>query len=94
MDERIHKKSEPSKPPAVRLQTNFRLGAGTGSALPYWEKPTKQPKPPKPPWLRRVKDRNLEAAKPVLKVVAREGIVEFVKWLLFGRRIQSAEGAP
>ena len=44
-------------------------------------------KPPKPPFI----DRNLKAAKLVLKEGAREAIVETIKWFLLGRKRQPAE---
>ena len=49
-------------------------------------------KPAKPPRLRRFKDQNWKAAKFFSKEVAREAIVESIKWLLFGRKRQPAQG--
>ena len=52
---------------------------------------TVDPDPPvKPPWHRRFMYRNFKLAKPLLKEV----IVEFVKWLILGRKRQPAQVSP
>lgn len=69
----------------VRYETDLRAGEGTGLADPRQMRP---PEPPeKPPTFI---DRNLKAGRLVLREGAREAVVEFIKWLLLGRKRQPA----
>lgn len=70
------------QPKSVRYETAYQGGPGVGRAVLSIAKP-----PEKPPSFI---DRNLKAGKLVLKEGAREAVVEFIKWLLLGRKRQPA----